>query len=301
MNLEQLEYIVEIAKTRSFSAAASQLHMTQSAISQSVRKLEQELGLTVFERSRQGAVPTEEGKAFIEQAIEILRRVELLRINGDPDKRLKGHIQVATFPSVMPYLIETTAYMKQEHPQLHISIEEKGSMDIVEDIRQGRIQLGFIAIYNKQLQKLNGLHFSEMYSGKLVVGAHHESPLAQYNRITPKQLMQHQLALYNDQFVHDFVDRFTDVYGELSVLFWTNNSEAITSVLNNGLAASIGHDFSLYQHPSWKAGRMKIIEIADMAQPEMRIGFLRSETRALGAGVERFEARFRQAIEMGHL
>jgi len=174
-------------------------------------------------------------------------------------------------------------------------------MEIVEDIRQGRIQLGFIAIYSNQLKKLNGMHFSEMYTGKLVIGAHHESPLAQHNRITPKQLMQHQLALYNDQFVHDFVDRFTDVYGELSVLFWTNNSEAITSVLNNGLAASIGHDFSLYQHPSWKAERMKIIEIADMAQPEMQIGFLRSETRALGAGVERFAARFRQAIEMGHL
>jgi len=92
MNLEQLEYIVEIAKTRSFSAAASQLHMTQSAISQSVRKLEQELGMTVFERSRQGAVPTEEGKTFIEQAIEILRRVQLLRVNGDSDKLLKGHI-----------------------------------------------------------------------------------------------------------------------------------------------------------------------------------------------------------------
>lgn len=301
MNLEQLEYVVEIAKTRSFSAAASQLHMTQSAISQSVRKLEEELELTVFERSRQGAVPTEEGKLFIEQAIEILRRVELLRVNDDRDKPLSGHIHVATFPSVMPYLIETTAYMKQEHPLLHISIEEKGSMEIVEDIRQSRIQLGFIAIYNKQLQKLGGLHFSEMYSGKLVIGAHHESPLAQYNRITPKQLMAHQLALYNDQFVHDFADRFTDVYGELSILFWTNNSEAITSVLSNGLAASIGHDFSLYQHPLWKAGRMKIIEIAEIAQPEMQIGFLRSGARALGAGVERFEARFRQGIEMGHL
>lgn len=301
MNLEQLAYVVEIAKTRSFSAAASQMHMTQSAISQSVRKLEEELELNVFERSRQGAVPTEEGKRLIEQAIEILQRVELLRSTVEQDKPLRGSVEVATFPSVMPYLIETAASMKAEHPQLRVSIEEKGSMDIVEDVRQGRTALGFIAIYNKQLEHLNGLRFSPMYTGKLVVAAHHESPLAQYHRIAPKALIQHQLALYHDRFVHDFVDRFAEMYGELSVLFWTNNSEAVTSVLDNGLAASIGHDFSFYRHPLWKSGRIKIIEISDMGQPEMQIGFLQSQSRALGPGAERFAARFRQAIELGHL
>ncbi|OWA37738.1 LysR family transcriptional regulator [Saccharibacillus sp. O16] len=301
MNLEQLAYIVEIAKTRSFSAAASQMHMTQSAISQSVRKLEEELDLHVFERSRQGAVPTEAGKQLIEQAIEILQRVDLLRSTIDRSRPLSGSVEVATFPSVMPYLIETTARMKSEHPQLHISIEEKGSMDIVEDVRQGRTHLGFIALYSKQLEQLSGLQFSAMYTGKLVAAAHHESPLAQYQRITPKQLMQHQLALYNDRFVHDFVDRFTDLYGELSILFWTNNSEAVTSVLDNGLAASIGHDFSFHQHSLWKSGHIKIIEIADVGQPDMQIGFLRSEARALGPGAELFATRFRQAIELGHL
>lgn len=301
MNLEQLEYIVEIAKTRSFSAAALQLHMTQSAISQSVQRLEQELQLTIFERSRQGAIPTEEGKALIEQAIDILQRVQLMRLTGEESGQLSGSIHAATFPSVMPYLIQTTADMKLEYPGLDISIEEKSSMDIVEDIRQNRTQLGFIAIYNQQLSGLNGLRFSPMYTGKLVIGAHPDSQLAQYSRVTPEQLIQHKLALYNDRFVHDFVDRFTDTYGALSILFWTNNSEAITSTMDSGLAASIGHDFSLYQHPLYKAGRIKIIEIADIHQPDMQIGFVQSQARPLSPGAERFATRFRQAIEMAHL
>ncbi|MET1167878.1 LysR family transcriptional regulator, partial [Bacillus velezensis] len=50
MNLEQLEYVVEIAKTKSFSAASEHLHVTQSAISQSVHRLEKELGIILFER-----------------------------------------------------------------------------------------------------------------------------------------------------------------------------------------------------------------------------------------------------------
>ena len=61
MNLEQLEYVVEIAKTQSFSAASEHLHVTQSAISQSIHRLEKELGLILFERSRQG--PTLHRKA----------------------------------------------------------------------------------------------------------------------------------------------------------------------------------------------------------------------------------------------
>ncbi|WP_247900895.1 LysR family transcriptional regulator [Paenibacillus pabuli] len=54
MNLEQLEYVVEIAKTQSFSAASEHLHVTQSAISQSIHRLENELGMILFERSRHG-------------------------------------------------------------------------------------------------------------------------------------------------------------------------------------------------------------------------------------------------------
>lgn len=301
MNLEQLEYVVEIAKTQSFSAASEHLHVTQSAISQSVHRLENELCMILFERSRHGTFPTPEGKQFIAKALDILQRIDELKSLNAETSSLTGDLHVATFPSVMPYLVQTAADMKREHPQLNIAIEEKGSMEIIEDIRNNRTHLGFIAIYAKQLREFDGLHFSPMYSGKLVVCTHHQSELAKLNRVTPEQLKEHKLALYRDGFIEDFLQEFTYDYGPLSILFKTNNSEAISTVLRNNIAATIGHDFSFHQHPLWKEGIAKMVEIASIDQPKMQIGFVQTESKEVAVSAERFAQRFRQAIELDQL
>ncbi|NMI07510.1 LysR family transcriptional regulator [Paenibacillus sp. SZ31] len=301
MNLEQLEYVVEIAKTQSFSAASEHLHVTQSAISQSVHRLEKELGLILFERSRQGTHPTPEGKQFIAKALDILQRIDELKSLNAEASSLTGELHVATFPSVMPYLVQSAADMKHEHPQLNISIEEKGSMEIIEDIRNNKTHLGFIAIYAKQLRDFDGLHFSPMYSGKLVVGTHHLSELAKHSRVTPNQLKEHKLALYRDGFIEDFIQEFTYDHGPLSILFKTNNSEAINMVLRNDIAATIGHDFSFHQNLLWKEGLVKMVEIAGIDQPKMQIGFVQTESKECAVAAERFARRFRQAIELDHL
>ncbi|MGQ8875407.1 LysR family transcriptional regulator [Paenibacillus sp. TSA_86.1] len=301
MNLEQLEYVVEIAKTQSFSAASEHLHVTQSAISQSVQRLEKELGLVLFERSRQGTHPTTEGKQFIAKALDILQRIDELKSLNAATSTLTGDLHVATFPSVMPYLVQSAADMKREHPQLRLSIEEKGSMEIIEDIRMNKTHLGFIAIYAKQLRELDGLHFTPMYSSKLVVCTHQHSELAKYTRIAPEQLKEHKLALYRDGFIEDFLQEFSYEYGSLSILFKTNNSEAISTVLKNNIAATIGHDFSFHQHPLSKDGLIKMVEITEIQQPKMQIGFVQTESREAAAAAEQFARRFKQAIELGHL
>ncbi|MEC0128986.1 LysR family transcriptional regulator [Paenibacillus pabuli] len=301
MNLEQLEYVVEIAKTQSFSAASEHLHVTQSAISQSIHRLENELGMILFQRSRQGTFPTPEGKQFIAKALDILQRIDELKSLNAETSSLTGELHVATFPSVMPYLVQTAADMKREHPQLNIAIEEKGSMEIIEDIRNNKTHLGFIAIYARQLREFDGLHFTPMYSGKLVVCTHHQSELAKLSRVTPEQLKEHKLALYRDGFIEDFLQEFTYDYGPLSILFKTNNSEAISTVLRNNIAATIGHDFSFHQHPLWKEGIAKMVEIASIDQPKMQIGFVQTESKEVAAAAERFAQRFRQAIELDQL
>ncbi|WP_440116563.1 LysR substrate-binding domain-containing protein [Paenibacillus sp. QZ-Y1] len=174
-------------------------------------------------------------------------------------------------------------------------------MEIIEDIRNNRTHLGFIAIYTKQLRQFDGLHFSPMYSGKLVVCTHHLSELAKHSRITPDQLKEHKLALYRDGFIEDFIQEFTYDHGPLSILFKTNNSEAISTVLRNNIAATIGHDFSFHQHPLWKEGIVKMVEITAIDQPEMQIGFVQTEFKEAAVAAERFAQRFRQAIELGHL
>ena len=82
MRIEQLEYIVSVAETRSFSKTAQDLHISQSAISQSVLKLEEELGVKIFERSSLGVKPTAEGKVLITDASNVLIKLKKLQDNA---------------------------------------------------------------------------------------------------------------------------------------------------------------------------------------------------------------------------
>ena len=72
-------------------------------------------------------------------------------------------------------------------------------------------------------------------------------------------------------------------------------------MLRNNIAATIGHDFSFYQHPLWKEGLIKMVDMTDIPQPKMQIGFVQTESREAAAAAEQFARRFKQAIELGHL
>ena len=82
MNFEQLKYIVEVAKAGSISGASKKLFITQSAISQSITKMEADLGVEIFNRSRNGAVPTDIGNTIIKKALETLAKMEEIKNGG---------------------------------------------------------------------------------------------------------------------------------------------------------------------------------------------------------------------------
>lgn len=79
MNIDQLEYIIEVAKTNFITAASQNKHVTLPAISQSISHLEAELGVKLFTRNRQGTFPTPEGTILIQKASEIVEKVKELK------------------------------------------------------------------------------------------------------------------------------------------------------------------------------------------------------------------------------
>lgn len=79
MNLDQLYYVREVLHTQSITIASENLHVTQSAISQSITLLEKEVGIPLFHRSRQGTIPTEEGKPILYKILETLQKFDELQ------------------------------------------------------------------------------------------------------------------------------------------------------------------------------------------------------------------------------
>ncbi|MGP0584961.1 LysR family transcriptional regulator [Paenibacillus timonensis] len=246
MNLEQLEYIVDVAKTKSLTKTAQNAHVTLSAVSQSISLLESELGVVLFNRSRGvGAVPTPEGQSIIGRAAEILTKLEALRseANSYSDK-LSGELIIATIPGPMHLLMEAIAGFRKDYPEVKVRIFEQGPKEILDELQSGGIDLGFIALTSDLLAHHKTLHFEKLFTGKMVVGVPKTSLLALERSMKPEQLVGYSLVLYDDEHIRHYLTTRLAEYGDPDILFATNNVQAIQGAVREGLALTVGVDYS---------------------------------------------------------
>lgn len=126
MNLQQLAYFVAVARSRNFTHAAESCFVAQPALSQQIRKLEEELGLPVFERRRRGVALTVAGTAFLTYAEQALKLVaEGKQHVSDLQKVRHGVVAVACLPTVATYwLPRIIAKYRRHYPDVQIQIHE---------------------------------------------------------------------------------------------------------------------------------------------------------------------------------
>ncbi|WP_312474025.1 LysR family transcriptional regulator [Neobacillus sp.] len=246
MNFEQMEYIVEVAKTGSFTKAAQNAHVTLSAISQSISLLETELGITLFTRSRGlGAIPTIEGKQIIKKANEILLKMNELKEEAQSySNTLSGELKIATIPGPMHLLVDVVSKFKQDFPHVNIEIFEKGPKEILNDLEHSKIDIGLIVLSENLMEKFEELTFEKLLEGKMVVGVNKQSPFALEKKLTPDQLVGQTLVLYDDKQILANMKDFISRYGNVNILFTTNNTKAIQDAVKHGLAITVGLDYS---------------------------------------------------------
>lgn len=245
MNLEQLEYIVDVARTRSLTKTAQHAHITLSAVSQSITLLESELGLALFTRSRGvGAVPTPEGQAIIGRAAEILAQINALRSEAKAfNDTLDGELHIATIPGPLHLLMEVIAGFKKDYPAVKIRIFERGPKEILDELHQSSIDIGFIALSEQRLEQNKALHLEKLATGKMVVGVPRNSMLALEKSIKPEQLAEYSLVLYDDEHIRNCITEGLAQYGEPDILFSSNNVQAILKAVKEGLAVTVGVDY----------------------------------------------------------
>lgn len=147
MTLQQLQYIVAVADTGQFSRAAAKCHVTQPTLTMMVRKLEDELGVTIFQRRAQPARPTTEGAALIQQARVVLREAGQLK---DLVKELHsgtiGTYRIGIIPTLAPYLLPLfLARFADAHPQVQLTIDERKTSRILKALRHGQLDIGILA------------------------------------------------------------------------------------------------------------------------------------------------------------
>jgi LysR family transcriptional regulator, hydrogen peroxide-inducible genes activator len=126
MEMHQLRYVAAVARTKNFSRAAEQCHVSQPSLSQQIHKLEEELGERLFDRLKREAKLTVAGEAFLRRATKILEEVDAAKREAhDTRALLRGTLAVGVLPTIAPYLLPPViARFNQRYPGVEVVIHE---------------------------------------------------------------------------------------------------------------------------------------------------------------------------------
>lgn len=147
MTITQLEYLVAVDTYRSFVQAAEKCFVTQPTLSMQVQKLEDTLGVKLFDRSKQPVVPTEIGIDIIAQARILLAEGEKIKeIVSDRERELSGELRVGIIPTVAPYILpKILRGFINRYPQVKLIVWEQTTEQIVQQLKMGMIDCGILS------------------------------------------------------------------------------------------------------------------------------------------------------------
>jgi LysR family hydrogen peroxide-inducible transcriptional activator len=148
MTLQQLEYVIAVYRNKHFGQAAEYCNVTQPTLSAMIQKLEEELGVKIFDRQSKPLKPTPEGQLIIEQAWKVLVRARKLKeIVAEEKQSLSGTFNIAILPTVAPYLIPLfLPKLMNSHPETDIRVTEMKTDDMKKALLHGDMDAGIAAM-----------------------------------------------------------------------------------------------------------------------------------------------------------
>lgn len=148
MTLQQMEYILAVDRFRHFARAAAHCHVTQPTLSMMVQKLEEELGATIFDRTRQPVRPTAVGTRILQQARIALAQADAVRqVVAEEKHSLAGLFRLGILPTIAPYLLPRFfPQLRRQYPQLDIRVVEMRTDALKTALREGSIDAGIVAL-----------------------------------------------------------------------------------------------------------------------------------------------------------
>lgn len=202
MTLQQLMYAITTADEKSINKTAQRFYVSQPAISDAIRDLEDEIGITIFERSNRGVTTTTEGADFIVYARQVVAQYDLLKeryIDKEQKKRFGVSAQHYTF-AVKSYieLIENHDPEKYE-----FSIYEGKTSEVINDVRTFKSEIGIIHLdeYNHNFLmkylRVNNLEYKKLFDCKVFVYLSSDHPLADKKKLTSRDLEPYPCLTFN--------------------------------------------------------------------------------------------------------
>lgn len=239
MTLNELRYVVAVAQERSFRRAAEKSFVTQPALSLAIQKLEEELGVQIFERSKTEVSVTPLGHQVVEQAQRVLEEAAKIReiaLQGkDP---LVGKLALGTIYTVGPYLLpHLIPALHKLAPDMPLEIEENTTAQLDTLLRSGKLDLIIIALPFGDAS----IATLPLYDEAFVVAMPHDHPWAQRDAIKPRELSKERVLLLNSG--HCFSNQVVEVCSQLAKktedVQQGNSLETIRGMVASGLGITV--------------------------------------------------------------
>lgn len=196
MNLRDLEYVVAVAEQGHFGRAAEQCCITQPTLSAQIRKLEQQLGITIFERAGRRVLPTDVGERFITNARRVLEAAEALTsLSAGECKPLAGEFRLGVIPTLGPYLLpQVIPLLRERYPDLRLFLREERTEPLLESLRLGRLDAALLALPVEG----DDLVFETVFQEPFVAAVPKDHPLARRPQVTVDALERAGLLLLEE-------------------------------------------------------------------------------------------------------
>ncbi|MDW6004224.1 LysR family transcriptional regulator [Vibrio mangrovi] len=238
MEIRQLKHFTAIVQTGSFTAAAQSLHIAQSALSISIKKFEQQLGIRLLRRDERKVSMTDEGKVLYDYALRILQQVDDANLAMDELQGLvKGEVRLGTPSMTGSYFFpEIVMAFKSHYPNLKMTVVEAGGQSIRKMLLAGELDIG--VILNRDIPE--GLSVDPLLTSQMVavVGEHHE--LAELSHMTLETFFQHELVTFQPGYYHrEFIEKACQEHHfQAQISFETNLLPMILRIVKREYAIS---------------------------------------------------------------
>jgi DNA-binding transcriptional LysR family regulator len=263
MRIEQLECLAAVTRTGSFRRAAEELHISQPALSSSVRSLERELGVDILERGRHGARISDPGRDLLPHILTVLDAYERLREAARGERQSTrlvrlGTVSTATIPLLTPAIRE----LRTRHPATQVEIIGTQQADINRALLEGSFDLGLVN-YLAGDDLPPDLETTLLLRGRPVVCLRPDNPLAARPVVHVRELLAEPLIAMRPGYVmHRFLHRL--LHDEIPPFSCSaDGAEMGKLMVAEGLGVTVLPDFSVIGDPLEQNGTITWRPLAD--------------------------------------
>jgi DNA-binding transcriptional LysR family regulator len=263
MRVEQLRYFVRVLEARSFRQAADELHISQPALSESIKNLERDLGARLMERNRSGVRLTQIGQEAIPYIEAILEADDALRNEVGSHRGLeRGLVRIGTVNAatnnVLPAVLTS---FHARYPSVQLQVTETGSLNIRRSVKAGDFDLGLVVDSEGMPGNTESLISEVLLESSIMACVPRGHHLLQRCAVTPLDITEEPLILFRaGYFMSDLVQRI--LHGsELNVVYYTDNTESAKRMIAAGVGITLLPRFSVVPDLLSKSGEITYIPL----------------------------------------